>query len=287
MSLIAPISHQLWIAAIEVFRLSCWLALLALIFVPLEKSFGLHPQKLLRRQFYNDIAYYFLNGLLPNLLLIPPTALIAWSLYFLVPAGLHGWVASLPFGAKLLGALVVGELGFYWGHRWTHEVPFLWRFHAVHHSAEQMDWLVNTRSHPLDIVFTRLCGFVPMFVLGFAQPMRNTLDIVPMLVLVIGTIWGFLIHSNVRWRLGWLGWLVSTPLFHHWHHTNDEFRDRNYAAMLPFFDRIFGTYHVPQRLWPTEYGVDAPLPESFRGQLVHPLVRTAPEEVTSLSAPLA
>lgn len=56
-------------------------------------------------------------------------------------------------------AIVVGEVGAYWGHRWSHEIPWLWRFHAIHHSAEEMDWLVNTRAHPLDMFFGRFTRF--------------------------------------------------------------------------------------------------------------------------------
>ena len=77
---------------------------------------------------------------------------------------------------------MVGEVGYYWGHRWTHEVPFLWRFHSIDHSAEQIDRLVNTRAHPLDIVFVRVCSFVPMIALRLAQPMMGRrLDVVPLL----------------------------------------------------------------------------------------------------------
>ena len=82
--------------------------------------------------------------------------------------------------------------------------------------------------------------------------------------------WGFLIHANVRWRLGPLEWLISTPAFHHWHHTLAEPRDRNFAPMLPIMDWIFGTYYLPQQ-WPSAYGINDKLPSSLAGQLVHPL----------------
>jgi sterol desaturase/sphingolipid hydroxylase (fatty acid hydroxylase superfamily) len=63
---------------------------------------------------------------------------IAGGLHRVVPAGLQTWTASIPLWMRLAAALVVGEFGFYWGHRWTHEIPFLWRFHAIHHSAEEL-----------------------------------------------------------------------------------------------------------------------------------------------------
>ena len=65
---------------------------------------------------------------------------------------------------------MAGEIGYYWGHRWSHEIPFLWRFHSIHHSAEEIDFLVNTRAHPFDMVFGRFCGLVPMYVLGLGGP---------------------------------------------------------------------------------------------------------------------
>ena len=179
----------------------------------------------------------------------------------------------MPLKFRLAGALVAGELGFCWGHRWTHEIPFLWRFHSIHHSAEEVDWLVNTKAHPSDIVFVRLSGFVPMYALGLAQPMvGKPVGVVPLLVMLIWHAMGFFIHSNLRWRFGWLGFLVSTRAFHHWHHTNDEHVNKNYASMLPWMDKLFGTWYMPNKLWPTKYGIDAILPSSIAGQLLYPVL---------------
>jgi sterol desaturase/sphingolipid hydroxylase (fatty acid hydroxylase superfamily) len=259
----------------DIARLIIWLMLLAAIFVPMERFFALKNQRTLRPEFFIDLGYYFINNLVPKFVLILPVAILAWGLHFIVPSGLDQYVAELPLTLRFPAAMIVGELGFYWGHRWSHSIPFLWRFHAIHHSAVHVDWLVNTRAHPVDIVFTRLCGFIPMYVLGLARPITNTLDVVPLLVLVVGSMWGFFIHANVRWHLCWLGWLVSTPAFHHWHHTNDSHRDNNYASMLPVFDRVFGTLHLPERQWPAKYGIDMPIAATLAGQLMQPLGRNS------------
>jgi len=273
MDLLRQLQSHLPPLAVDVIRLSIWLLLLMVIFVPLERMFAVHPHKVFRKSFPTDLGYYFLNSLLPKMLLVPPIALIAWGLHHVVPGALHSRVASLPLGARLAAALVVGEIGFYWGHRWMHEVPLLWRFHAIHHSAEEVDWLVNTRAHPFDIFFVRLCGLVPMYALGLAQPMMGKrVDLVPLLILLVAALWGFFIHANVRCRFGWLEWLISTPGFHHWHHTNDEHTNKNYASMLPWMDILFGTWYMPKKQWPTKYGIDAPMPPGLTVQLLQPFL---------------
>jgi sterol desaturase/sphingolipid hydroxylase (fatty acid hydroxylase superfamily) len=258
--------------AFDAFRLCVWLVLLVVIFVPLERLWAQHPQKIFRRGFLTDLGYYFLNGLLPKLLLTLPLSAVAWTLHHSVPSALYAMAADLPFGMRFAAALIVGEFGAYWGHRWMHEIPVLWRFHAIHHSAEEMDWLVNTRAHPLDIVFTRLCGLIPIYALGLAQPTGNTVDVLPLLYVLTGTVWSFVIHANVRWRFGWLEWLVSSPAFHHWHHTKDgpAYIDKNYAAMLPWVDKCFGTFYLPKNRWPAQYGIDSPMARGLVGQLFQP-----------------
>lgn len=259
--------------AIEVFRLAVWLLLLSVIFVPLERLFPACRQPILRRQFAADLGYYFLNSLVTGALLAPPLALAAAAAQLLLPAALTEAIASLPGWGRLLAAVLVAETGFYWGHRWSHEIPLLWRFHSIHHSPDAVDFLTNSRAHPLDMVFARLCGIAPLYALGLAQGAAT-----PALIVVLGTMWGFFIHANLRWRLGWLEWLVATPGFHRWHHTNDSHRDRNYAPLLPVLDVVFGTLYLPRRAAPPSYGIDTPMPDSLTGQLLHPLRRRRTRE---------
>ena len=258
-------------------RVAAWLLLVAVVFLPLELLTALHPRKFFCKSLAGDIGFYFISGLIPGLLLAPPMALVAMGAHVIVPYSLHAAVAAWPIWARALAALVVGEIGFYWGHRWAHEIPLLWRFHSVHHNPEQVYFLISARAHPIDNVFIRLCGLIPIYVLGIATPLTPSGGTVSALLVLLITMWGFLIHANVRWRLGPLEWLIATPAFHHWHHTLAEPRDRNFASMLPCIDWLFGTFHLPRNQWPSAYGIEAKLPNSLAGQLVYPLVSPAPE----------
>jgi len=196
---------------LDVLRLIAWLALLAVLLVPFERRWAVHRQKFFRKAFGTDLVYYFLSGLAPKVLMIVPMTVLAYVTHRYEQAAFYNWAAEMPIWLRLPAAMVVGEIGAYWGHRWSHEIPFLWRFHAIHHSSEEMDWLVSSRAHPVDKVVMRLCGLIPMYLLGLAQPMGDGIDWVPMIVSVVSNVWGFFIHSNIRWRLGWFaaGYLQS------------------------------------------------------------------------------
>jgi sterol desaturase/sphingolipid hydroxylase (fatty acid hydroxylase superfamily) len=262
-------SPQVQAFALQVLRLVIWLGILAAIFAPLERLFTLRRIQDRWRDVPADIGFYFMNSLLPLAVLTPPLALLAVAIHAVTPAGYLAVVGGLPIWAKLGAALVVGEIGGYWGHRLCHEVPLLWRFHVLHHAPEHIDWLVSSRAHPVDQVLEKLFALTPLYILGLAQPTPQGLGLAAY-VAIFGTIWGFFVHANVRWRLGPLEWLVSTPAFHHWHHTNDEHRDHNYAALFPWVDRLFGTHHLPDR-WPAAYGVDAQQPATMAEQLLRPV----------------
>jgi sterol desaturase/sphingolipid hydroxylase (fatty acid hydroxylase superfamily) len=264
----------------QVASLTLWLVILTVVFLPLERVFALHPTRVRARTLASDLAYYFLNGLAPALVLAIPISIITAGVQRITPQAYADAISSLPLGVKILIGILVSELGAYWGHRLSHETPFLWRFHKVHHSPESMDWLVNTRAHPVDVVFTRLCALAPLYALSLATP-RGDGQLLPLIVTLVGTAWAFFVHGNLNWRFGPLEWLVATPHFHHWHHTNDENRDHNYAALLPVVDRLFGTHHLPDH-WPPAYGVDEPVAASFAAQLLDPL--SAPRARTPRAA---
>ena len=160
------------------------------------------------------------------------------AIHHFIPGGVLGAIAAWPIWLKACATMMVGETAYYWAHRLSHQIPVLWRFHAVHHSAEQLDFLVNTRMHPVDLVWSRMIMLTPIFALGLANPLRFGDGLIATTVLLSGSMWGYFIHSNVRWRLGPFEWLLTTPGFHHWHHTNDgKRRDCNYSSMFPWLDR--------------------------------------------------
>jgi len=264
----------------DVLRLCLWLVILTIIFVPLERLFALRPQKILRPGIGVDLGYFFLNGIVPAILMSLPLSALAWTIHRSIPHEFHAAVAAAPLWSRILAGLIVGDIGYYWAHRCLHAVPVLWRFHAVHHSAPHIDFLVDTRAHPLDMTFGRLSGLVPLYALGLAGPAGAAGSAVPVVIQLVGIVWGFFIHANVRWRFGPLAWIVSTPHFHHWHHTNDAPLSRNYASLLPWLDRLFGTHHLPKGQYPSRYGIHDSIPATLGEQLIQPFLgrRASPAE---------
>ena len=163
---------------------------------------------------------------------------------------------------------LVADLAEYWTHRAYHEMPLLWKFHAVHHSTETLDWLAGSRLHIFEMVTTRVFVLTPLYLLGFSQGVLN------IYIVIIG-FWGVLIHANVRLPWGPLRSVLVTPDFHHWHHSSDdEAIDKNYATQFAFLDRLFGTAVKSDGLFPQNYGVVGNyMPDGFVRQQLFPFQR--------------
>ena len=209
--------------------------------MPLERLFALRrEQKLFRRGWANDLIFLLVNGLIIKLGLLAVIAASIFAAASIVPASVQATVGSLPYWMQLPLVIVLSDLGFYWIHRMFHAVPWLWRFHAIHHSSEELDWLAATRVHPVDQILTRGVSLIPIVALGFSEWAIGVYALLYQWQSV-------LIHANVRFGFGPLRLLFASPEFHDWHHSSDlEARDRNFAAQLPFLDALFGTLHLPR-----------------------------------------
>ncbi|MET2825853.1 sterol desaturase family protein [Mesorhizobium shangrilense] len=252
---------------------------IALIFLPLERLLPLHAeQSPTRRHWLNDVVYLVFNGILikTGLLVVIGVAMLA--AHRLVPDSLTAAIQSQPVWLQAIEVLLIADTGFYLAHRTFHAVPFLWRFHSIHHSIEEMDWLAAHRVHPVDQILTKSASFLPVFALGFSSS--------AILIFTLVYQWqSLLIHSNTRIRFGPLKWLLASPQFHHWHHANQrEAYDKNFAGQLPFLDMLGGTLFMPDRM-PEKYGVDDPVPHLYHQQLAYPFVANAaalaPRELAS------
>ena len=245
------------------------LLLYSAVFIPLERLFALRAdQPVFRRQWLVDLTYFFVNSLLIEVLAIltlkPALILFDWARV----GALSVAVGSLPVLIQVPLLLLVADFTQYWVHRTFHVTPFLWPFHAIHHSADAMDWLAGSRLHLLDVILTRGLTYVPIFLLGFSE---HALMVYVVLVAAQATF----IHANVRWEFRPLRRLVATPAFHHWHHSAErEALDKNFAVHTPIWDILFGTYYLPDR-WPSEYGLHnrRDVPGRWVTQLFYPFRR--------------
>lgn len=242
------------------------LLLLALVFVPMERVFAQRPQQsTFRPGWTTDLLHFLVSHLLVQMSAWLTLAPAAAATRFIVAPDLQATVSALPGVVQFLLIVLVADLGEYTMHRAFHRVPFLWRFHAIHHSSESIDWLAGSRLHLVDVVITRGFTFVPIALLGFADGPVYA-------YLVFVSFHAVFIHANVRFRfVGVEHWIV-TPRFHHWHHSSEqEARDKNFAVHLPWIDRVFGTYHCPQDQWPTHYGLSGErVPDNYWSHLRWP-----------------
>jgi len=238
----------------------------AALFVPLERAFALRrEQGPFRRGWLTDTQYFFWSHALVQLmsvLVIAPA--VALADVMAVPA-LQTLVRALPLVVQFLACVLVADLAQYAVHRAFHAVPWLWRFHAVHHSAATMDWIAGSRLHVVDVVITRGAVLLPLLVIGF-----DPIAVYAYLALV--SFHAVFIHANFAPRAAWLERWIAMPRYHHWHHAiEEEARDRNFAVHLPMIDRWFGTHHLPGDAWPRGYGIGGePAPEGYIRQLVWP-----------------
>ncbi|WP_168201773.1 sterol desaturase family protein [Phreatobacter aquaticus] len=152
----------------------------------------------------------------------------------------------------------------YWAHRIFHGRN-LWPFHAVHHSAEHVDWTTSYRNHPVNNLLGASLTQMTMVALGISPEVMVAL--VPFDILTAA--W---VHSNLNWTLGPLKYVFATPVFHRWHHGPVHLGgEKNFAPTFSFWDYMFGTFYMPEGELPEEYGVDDPdFPKDFIGQMVVP-----------------
>jgi sterol desaturase/sphingolipid hydroxylase (fatty acid hydroxylase superfamily) len=237
------------------------------LFIPLEKLFGrLTQQPLFRDEWREDLFYFLISSVFVQTLTLFTLAPSMTILHYTGDwASMRQVIASQPLWLQVIEIMFLTDFVQYWFHRAFHQIPFLWGFHAVHHSAKKMDWLAGSRMHIVEIIGLRSMTVVPMYVLGFAE---GALHLYILLVYLNATF----VHANVRFNVEWLKPLIVTPRFHHWHHgIEKEAIDVNFAIHFPLFDKLFGTYYMPKNQWPSGYGIGGhPVPNGYWKQLMYP-----------------
>lgn len=246
------------------------LLLMTLIFIPIELFFPKNKEQTkFHEEWRTDLVYFIISHLFIQFfgIITQKPAIIFFGWIGLDK--LHTWVQSLPFALALFLAFFTTDLFQYWAHRIFHNHVYLWRFHSVHHSTQNMDWLAGSRTHFVDIFFTRAMTFIPLYVLGFSSAVFNV-------YIIFIAIHAVLIHANTRINFGFIKYIFTTPQYHHWHHCEDpKYYGHNFASIFPFIDMMFGTYYLPGNTWPEGTGVhESQYPKGFIKQSLYPFSKS-------------
>jgi len=241
------------------------LTLTGLVFIPFERLFYRVDQSIYRFEWREDLLYFLISSVMVqglSFLSFLPSREISALIDF---SYIVHFISRQPVLLQLLEIMFLTDLVQYWFHRMMHRVPFLWNFHAIHHSAKAMDWLAASRMHVIEIIFLRAITVIPMQTLGFSHGAIYA-------YLIIVFLYSTYIHSNVSFDIEPLKPIIVTPRFHHWHHGMEkEAIDVNFAIHFPILDKLFGTYHMPKNRWPESYGIRKKIPSGFIKQFFYPL----------------
>lgn len=225
-----------------------------------------------KREIVTDVLYWFLIPLAARFVRIGLMVMGAAYIY-----GIHGSealiafyddgfgpLAQLPLWAQALTFLIVSDFLLYWFHRVYHGAA-MWKYHAIHHSSSEVDWISAARFHPVNILLGTVLVDVGLLLAGIS----------PNVMLWVGpftTASSAFVHANLNWTLGPFKYVLAGPVFHRWHHTAaDRGGSSNFAGTFPIWDLMFGTWYMPENELPDAYGVDdKDFPETFAGQMLYP-----------------
>jgi sterol desaturase/sphingolipid hydroxylase (fatty acid hydroxylase superfamily) len=190
-------------------------------------------------------------------------------------------VKGLPLWLQCVLILLIQDVLLYAVHRAFH-TRAAWKFHAVHHSPQEVDWTTTVRFHPVNSVLSFVLADVAVLMLGF--PFEAIAALIPFNIL-----YSAMVHANLNWTFGPLKYVLASPVFHRWHHTTEaEGLNKNFASTFPVLDVIFGTFYMPAGRLPEEFGNgEADYPQGFWGQFLHPFrnKKAPPPQVARAPAP--
>lgn len=256
-----------------------WLLVVSVLCMILERIWPWRKQqRMLRRQFGQDLFWLFFNGHYVGLLVASVAAfLFAWALPAIDRAKALNLIAGQPLLVQFVVFFVMKDFLEWAIHNLLHRVPWLWEFHKVHHSIQELDWIGNFRFHWMEVVVYQGLTYFPLIVLGVDGGVVLT-------IAVVGTLIGHLNHSNIDISWGPLRYVINSPRMHVWHHDHDLPTGRhfgvNFAICLSVWDWIFGTAYWPSRKespeqQPRRVGFlgEEQFPRGFFGRFSWPLSR--------------
>ena len=225
-----------------------------------------------KREIVTDICYWFLVPVFARVFRIGLLVLGAGVVFNIHGADDliafyddgHGPLSRLPLWTQAMLFVILADFMLYWLHRMFHGGGF-WKYHAIHHSSEELDWISAARFHPVNLLLGTIGVDVILMMAGIS----------PNVMLWVGPFTTFhsaFVHANLDWTLGPFKRVLATPVFHRWHHTAlSEGGNTNFAGTFPIWDILFGTYHMPEDRLPGAYGADDPaIPNQIAGQLAYP-----------------
>jgi sterol desaturase/sphingolipid hydroxylase (fatty acid hydroxylase superfamily) len=226
------------------------LLIVSFIFLFLEWTYPWRAnQARFRKDFWLDAFYMFFNFFLFSLIIYNSLSDVFVNLFKDILA-VFGWknlvaihIETWYRGAQLLVLFIVRDFIQWWIHRLLHYSSFLWRFHKVHHSVEQMGFAAHLRYHWMETIVYRTIEYLPLAMIGFGI---DDFFIVHMITLSIG----HFNHSNITIKLGPLKYLLNNPQMHIWHHAYHLPSGRslgvNFGISLSLWDYIFRTNYIPE-----------------------------------------
>ena len=215
-----------------------------------------------------DVIYFLLAAPIDGLQIFLLVGLLAkTSEYHRYVEVLDIWPNHAPILLQLLLATLIVDFFKYWYHRWTHEVPFLWRIHSIHHSLDRLEMLRASYFYPIDIFLTVGTGTLAMLMIGARYELIIFHN-------VFAGITGLLNHSNADLQCGFFDSILNSPGHHRAHHSVGLPGGRsNYGSFFNFTDRLFGTRYLPKDqsdFGPLGLDASYRMPGSFLEQLAVP-----------------
>jgi len=252
-----------------------WLLGISLVVWSLELVFPWRKnQAAIREDFWLDGFYMFFNFFLFSLIGYNAVSNVAVEAFndFLALFGINNLVAfqiaSWPVWSQFLLLFVVADFIQWNVHRWLHYSPWLWEFHKVHHSVEQMGFAAHLRYHWMETIIYKSVQYIPLSMIGFGLDDFFILHLVTILI-------GHLNHANVKITYGPLKYVLNNPVMHLWHHAKNipaGSNGVNYGISLSLWDYLFGTAYIPNQNANEPLGFEdqETFPKTFLQQLTHP-----------------